>query len=43
VFRFWGLRVIFLYTDFGAEGPDLAQPQAVLAACAANGSPTTRF
>jgi hypothetical protein len=32
VFRFWGLRVIFLYTDFGAEGPYLAQLQAVLAA-----------
>jgi hypothetical protein len=32
VFRFWVHRVIFLYTDFGAEGPYLAQLQAVLAA-----------
>jgi S-adenosyl-L-methionine hydrolase (adenosine-forming) len=32
VFRFWGCAVIFLYTDFGAEGPYLAQMQAVLAA-----------
>jgi hypothetical protein len=31
VFRFWVHRVIFLYTDFGAEGPYLAQLQAVLA------------
>jgi S-adenosylmethionine hydrolase len=34
VFRFWGHRVIFLYTDFGAEGPYLAQVQAVLAVTA---------
>ena len=32
MFRFWGHPVIFLYTDFGAEGPYLAQVQAVLAA-----------
>jgi S-adenosylmethionine hydrolase len=32
VFRFWGRAVIFLYTDFGADGPYLAQLQAVLAA-----------
>ena len=32
MFRFWGRAVIFLYTDFGAEGPYLAQVQAVLAA-----------
>ena len=32
MFRFWGCAVIFLYTDFGAEGPYLAQAQAVLVA-----------
>lgn len=32
MFRLWGRAVIFLYTDFGAEGPYLAQVQAVLAA-----------
>lgn len=32
MFRLWGAVVIFLYTDFGAEGPYLAQVQGVLAA-----------
>jgi hypothetical protein len=32
VLRFWGCAVIFMFTDFGAEGPYLAQMQAVLAA-----------
>jgi S-adenosylmethionine hydrolase len=32
VLRFRGCAVIFLYTDFGAEGPYLAQAQAVIVA-----------